>query len=79
MCFNNRVSFPVKFNSLETVVFSQRFDHESKTVTLAVEVLQESLQLGRLGVVFPLFGGPFPGGHVCVDTRGKTSVSRLTV
>lgn len=37
-------------------------------VTLVVEVLKKSLQLGRLLVVFP-FGCSLPGSHVCMDRK----------
>lgn len=47
--------------------------------TLAVEVLQESLEFGRLGVVFPLFGGPLPGSHDCVDRQRERTLFSNTV
>lgn len=46
-------------------------NHKENKVTLAIEILQESLKLGRLGVIFPLFGGPFPGSHVCLKDKQK--------
>lgn len=43
-----------------------------KTLTLAVEVLQESIQLGFLGVIFTLPGRPLPGSHGCIDNTQCT-------